>query len=216
LDTAFPEKDSPGVRLRGVSSDDRTLLSRAAAGEGDALETLMGRYASRIYRLAYGITRSSADAEEVVQDVFLQVVQKGAGFEGRAALGSWIYRITTNVSLNKRRGKRRELETSLDELLPRYRADGHREGDRAFLVSDWSGTPERELLAGESRRILEEAIDRLPDHYRAVLVLKDVEELSNDEVAQIVGDTVAAVKTRLHRARMALREHLTQRLGARA
>jgi RNA polymerase sigma factor (sigma-70 family) len=199
-----------------VSSDDRTLLARAAGGDAEALEALMGRYASRIYRLAYGITRSTADAEEVVQDVFLQVVQKGIGFEGRAALGSWIYRITTNVSLNKRRGKRRELETSLDELLPRYRADGHREGDRSFLVSDWSGTPERELLAGESRRILEEAIDRLPDHYRAVLVLKDVEELSNDEVAQIVGDTVAAVKTRLHRARMALREHLTQRLGARA
>lgn len=199
-----------------MSSDDHTLLARASSGDGEALDALMSRYAARIYRLAYGITRSSADAEEVVQDVFLQVVQKGAGFEGRAALGSWIYRITTNVSLNKRRGKRRELETSLDELLPRYRADGHREGDRAFLVSDWSGTPERELLAGESRRILEEAIDRLPDHYRAVLVLKDVEELSNDEVAQIVGDTVAAVKTRLHRARMALRELLTQRLGARA
>jgi RNA polymerase sigma-70 factor (ECF subfamily) len=199
-----------------VSADDHTLLTRAAAGDGDALEALMSRYGSRVYRLAYGITRSSGDAEEVVQDVFLQVVQKGAGFEGRAALSSWIYRITTNVSLNKRRGKRRELETSLDELLPRYRADGHREGDRGYLLTDWSGTPERELLAGESRRILEDAIDRLPDHYRAVLVLKDVEELSNDEVAQIVGDTVAAVKTRLHRARMALREHLTQRLGARA
>jgi RNA polymerase sigma-70 factor (ECF subfamily) len=197
-------------------SDDRSLLAAAAAGDGQALEALMSRYASRIYRLAYGITRSSGDAEEVVQDVFLQVVQKGAGFEGRAALGSWIYRITTNLSLNKRRGKRRELETSLDEMLPRYNADGHREGDRAYLLTDWSGTPERELLAGESRRILEEAIERLPDHYRAVLVLKDVEELANDEIAQIVGDTVAAVKTRLHRARMALREHLTRRLGARA
>jgi RNA polymerase sigma-70 factor (ECF subfamily) len=198
------------------SSDDRSLLAAAAAGDGHALEALMSRYASRIYRLAHGITRSSGDAEEVVQDVFLQVVHKGAGFEGRAALGSWIYRITTNLSLNKRRGKRRELETSLDEMLPRYNADGHREGDRAYLLSDWSGTPERELLAGESRRVLEEAIDRLPDHYRAVLVLKDVEELSNDEIAQIVGDTVAAVKTRLHRARMALREHVTRRLGARA
>jgi RNA polymerase sigma-70 factor (ECF subfamily) len=192
------------------------LLTRAAAGDGEALEMLMTRYAGRVYRLAYGITRSASDAEEVVQDVFLQIVHKGTGFEGRAALSSWIYRVTTNASLNKRRGKRREVETSLDELLPRYRADGHRDGERAFLVSDWSGTPERELLAGESRRILEEAIDRLPDHYRAVLVLKDVEELSNDDVAQIVGDTVAAVKTRLHRARMALREQLTIRLGPRA
>jgi len=204
-----------GARLRGVSGDDRTLLARAATGDGEALETLMARFASRVYRLAFGITRSAADAEEIVQDVFLQIVQKGAGFEGRAALGSWIYRITTNVSLNKRRGKRRELETSLDELLPRYRADGHRDGERAYLLTDWSGTPERELLAGESRRILEAALDRLPDHYRAVLVLKDVEELSNDEVADIVGDTVGAIKTRLHRARMALREQLTRHLGAR-
>jgi RNA polymerase sigma-70 factor, ECF subfamily len=199
-----------------VSSDaDRTLLARAAGGDSDALEALMSRHASRVYRVALGITRSSADAEEVVQDVFLQIVHKGAGFEGRAALGSWIYRITTNVSLNKRRGKRRELETSLEDLLPRYKADGHREGDRAFLLADWSSMPDRELLAGESRRILEEALDRLPDHYRAVLVLKDVEELSNDEVADIVGDSVGAIKTRLHRARMALREQLTQHLGAR-
>lgn len=175
----------------------------------------MARFASRVYRLAFGITRNAADAEEIVQDVFLQIVQKGAGFEGRAALGSWIYRITTNVSLNKRRGKRRELETSLDELLPRYRADGHRDGERAYLLTDWSETPERELLAGDARRILEAALDRLPDHYRAVLVLKDVEELSNDEVADIVGDTVGAIKTRLHRARMALREQLTQHLGER-
>jgi RNA polymerase sigma-70 factor (ECF subfamily) len=199
-----------------VSTEDRTLLARAATGDGSALEVLMTRYSARVYRLAYGITRSAPDAEEVVQDVFLQVVHKGAGFEGRAALGSWIYRITTNLSLNKRRGKWRELETSLDDLLPTYKPDGHRDGDRAFLVSDWSATPERELLSGESRRILEEAIDRLPEHYRAVLVLKDVEELSSEEVAEVVGDTVAAVKTRLHRARMALREQLTRHLGARA
>jgi RNA polymerase sigma-70 factor, ECF subfamily len=199
-----------------LSSEDRSLIARAAAGDADALDALMTEYSPRVYRLAYGITRSVPDAEEVVQDVFLQIINKGAGFEGRAALGSWIYRITTNLSLNKRRGKRRELETSLDELLPTYLADGHRGGDRAFLVADWSSTPERELLSGESRRLVEAAIDRLPEHYRAVLVLRDVEELSNEEVSQIVGDTVPAVKTRLHRARMALREELTRHLGSRA
>ena len=197
-----------------MTTEDRNLLARAATGDVEALETLMTRYSTRVYRLAYGITRSAPDAEEVVQDVFLQIVNKGAGFEGRAALSSWIYRITTNLSLNKRRGKRRELETSLDELLPTFLPDGHRAGERAFLVADWSEMPDRALLSGEARRVLEAAIDRLPEHYRAVLVLRDVEELSNEEVAQIVGDTVPAVKTRLHRARMVLREQLTRHLRA--
>ncbi len=199
-----------------MASDDHVLLTKAAAGDAAALEALMDRYSARVYRLAYGITRSQGDAEEIVQDVFLKMVLKGTGFEGRAAVSSWIYRVTTNLSLNKRRGKRREVETSLEEFLPTYKADGHREGERAFVVSDWSSMPDEQLLSGEARRLLNEAIDRLPEHYRAVLVLKDVEELSNDEVAQIVGDSVAAVKTRLHRARMALREQLTRGLGARA
>lgn len=199
-----------------MSSDEPLLLERAAAGDAAALETLMSRHSARVYRLAYGITRNTADAEEIVQDVFLALVVKGAAFEGRAALGTWLYRVTTNTALNKRRGKRHQVETSLDDLLPAFTADGHREGDRSFLLADWSGTPDRELLSGEARKILEDAIDRLPAHYRAVLVLKDVEELSNEAVAEAVGDTVAAVKTRLHRARMALREHVTRRLGGHA
>jgi RNA polymerase sigma-70 factor (ECF subfamily) len=196
-----------------MSADDHALLARAAAGDTDALEQLMSRHSARVYRLAHGICRNAADAEEVVQDVFLQMVRKGSTFEGRAALGTWLYRVTTNTALNKRRGRRHQVETSLDDLLPTFTANGHREGDRAFLVADWSAAPDRALLSGEARRILEEALDRLPDHYRAVLILRDVEELSSEEVAEAVGDSVAAVKTRLHRARMALREHLTRRLG---
>jgi RNA polymerase sigma-70 factor (ECF subfamily) len=196
-----------------MTSDEHGLLKDAASGDTGALEALMNRYSGRVYRLAYGITRNPADAEEIVQDVFLQMVRKGADFEGRSALASWIHRVATNVALNKRRGKRREVETSLEDCLPAYEADGHRAGPRAFLVADWSERPDAELLSGETRRVLEEAIDRLPDHYRAVLILRDVEELSNEEVAESVGDSVPAVKTRLHRARMALREILTRRLG---
>ena len=196
-----------------MTSDELDLLKDAAGGDAEALEALMARYSSRVYRLAYGITRNTADAEEIVQDVFLQMVRKGASFEGRAAVASWLYRVTTNVALNKRRGKRHEVETSLDESLPTYEADGHRSGPRAFLIADWSARPDDELLSGETRRVLEDAIDRLPAHYRAVLILRDVEELSNEDVAALVGDSVPAVKTRLHRARMALREILTRRLG---
>ena len=195
--------------------DDRTLLDKAVAGDAGALEALMTRHAGRVYRLAYGITRNPADAEEVVQDVFLTVVRKGGSFEGQATLATWMYRVTMNAALNRRRGKRRELEVSLEEHLPTYTEDGHRAGDRSDLLVDWSSTPEERVLSGESRRVLENAIDSLPDHYRAVLVLRDVEELSNEEVASIVGDSLASVKSRLHRARMALREQLTRHFGGR-
>jgi RNA polymerase sigma-70 factor (ECF subfamily) len=195
---------------------DIALLERLRAGDANALAALMGQYAARVYRLAYGITRSAADAEEVVQDVFLTICRKGDTFEGQAALGSWIYRVTTNAALNERRGKRQEVETSLEEQLPRFRKDGHREGDRTYVLADWSQDPEGDLLSGEARAILNRALDGLPGHYRAILVLRDVEELSNEEVAEMIGESVASVKSRLHRARMALREQLTRHLGPRA
>jgi RNA polymerase sigma-70 factor (ECF subfamily) len=192
---------------------DAELLGRLCAGDTDALETLMRQYGNTVYRLAHGITRSAADAEEVTQDVFLTVLRKGASFEGRAALGSWIYRVTANAALNKRRGKARQLETFLEDALPQYRDDGHRDGDRTFLLADWSASPEHTLLSGEARAVLAAAIDALPDRYRAVLVLRDVEELSNEQVAEMIGESVASVKSRLHRARMALRELLTRHLA---
>lgn len=171
----------------------------------------MTTYADRVYRLAYGVTRNDADAQEVVQDVFVTVFRRHASFEGRAALASWIYRIAMNAALNKRRGKRAEVETSLDvELLPQFRDDGHRAGERAWLLTDWSRSPEAEALSEESRGVLARAIDALPVHYRAVLILRDVEGLSNEDVAAAIGETVASVKSRLHRARMVLREQLTR------
>jgi RNA polymerase sigma-70 factor, ECF subfamily len=197
----------------GVAANDTALVERLRARDAGALEILMERHSSRLYRVAFGITRNHAEAEEVVQDVFLTLFRKVDGFDGRAALGTWLYRVATNAALIKRRGKRAELETSLDECLPTFRADGHREGDRAWVVADWSQSPESELLTGEARKILDEALDRLPEHYRALLVLRDVEELSNEEVAEALGESVSTVKSRLHRARMALREILTRRLG---
>ena len=189
---------------------DLAVVRLLRAGDARGLEALMEAYAARVYRLAQGVTRSLADAEEVVQDVFLTVVRRISDFEGRSALGTWIYRITMNTALNKRRGKRSEVEVSLEEHLPTFKDDGHREGDRSFLLADWSQTPEEELLSEESRAAVHRAIDALPDHYRAVLVLRDVEGASNEEAAEVLGESVASVKSRLHRARMALREQLTR------
>jgi RNA polymerase sigma-70 factor (ECF subfamily) len=192
---------------------DLSLVERVRQGDAAALELLMDRHAARAYRVAYGITRNHADAEEVVQDAFLILYRKAGSFEGRAALGSWLYRVVANAALMKRRGRRPEREISIEERLPRFDEGGARMGDRDFVLADWSQDPEAELLSGETRRILEQSIGALPDDYRAVLLLRDVEGLSSEAVAEIVGISVPAVKSRLHRARMALREDLTRALA---
>ena len=197
------------------AGSDFVLVDRLRGGDPVALDELMARYAARVWRLARGVTRNDSDAEEVVQDVFLTLSQKGETFEGRSALGSWIYRIAMNAALNKRRGKRAEVEVSLEDMLPAYLADGHRAGDRAYVLMDWSRGPDSELLSSEARAVIRRTIDRLPDRYRAVLLMRDIEELSNEETAAALGETVSAVKSTLHRARMALREQLTRHYGGR-
>ena len=190
------------------------LIARLRGRDAGALEILMERHAARVYRVAFGITRNEADAEEVVQDVFLSLFEKIGAFEERAALGTWLYRVATNSALLRRRGKRLELEVSLEDQLPTFKEDGHRAGERSFLLADWSPSAETEVLGDETRALVRRAIDMLPPHYRAVVMLRDVEELSNEESAEILGEPVSSVKSRLHRARMALREQLTIMMAA--
>ena len=196
-----------------TAADEPDLVEGLRRKDPEAIEALMGRFAAKAYRLAHGITKSSADAEEVVQDVFATIIQKIETFEGRAALWTWIYRVTTNAALNKRRGKRHEVEVPLELESPAFKPDGHRDGDRSFLLADWSERPDAVLLSKEGRARLNDALARLPDDYRAVVVLRDVEELSNEEAAEVLGESVGSVKSRLHRARVALREHLTRCLA---
>jgi RNA polymerase sigma-70 factor (ECF subfamily) len=193
----------------GTTLTEAELIDRLRGRDTGALEVLMQQHAGRVYRVAFGITRSQADAEEVVQDVFLSLFEKIAAFEERAALGTWLYRVATNTALLRRRGKRLELEVSLEDQLPTFKDDGHRAGERSFLLADWSASAEDGLLSGETQALVRRAIDLLPPHYRAVVVLRDIEELSNEETGQILSEPVSSVKSRLHRARMALREQLT-------
>jgi RNA polymerase sigma-70 factor (ECF subfamily) len=188
----------------------RDIIEGLRRADPTAIEQLVTTFGGKIYRVAHGITRNAADAEEVAQDVLLTVTRRIASFEGGSALWTWMYRITTNAALNKRRGKRHQVEVPLEPDQPAWKPDGHRDGDRAFLLADWSQRPDEVLLSKEGREILEAALARLPGDYRAVVVLRDVEGLSNDEVAEVLGDTVGSVKSRLHRARVALREHLTR------
>jgi RNA polymerase sigma-70 factor (ECF subfamily) len=207
-DAAFFQEVASSLGMDVISEN--ALVDRLRRGDTVALEALMERHASRAFRVARDITRTDADAEEVVQDVFLTIARKIDRFEGRAALSTWIYRVTTNAALIKRRGKRAQLEVSLEEHLPSFKEDGHRDGERSYLLADWSQNPEAELLDGEARAVLSRAIEGLPETYRAVLVLRDVEERSNEETAEILGESVASIKSRAHRARMALREQLTR------
>jgi RNA polymerase sigma-70 factor (ECF subfamily) len=126
-----------------------------------------------------------------------------------------LYRVATNAALMKRRGQRGEREVPLESQLPKFRENGHRAGDRSLLIADWSQNPEADLRSRETRAIVNQAIDALPEPYRAALLLRDIEGLSNEEVSEILGESVAAVKSRVHRGRMAFRELLTRQFGPR-
>lgn len=182
---------------------DQALVEQIQAGEEAPFEVLLGRYQDRTYRLVLSLTKNPADAEEVLQDVFLTVYRKIASFEGRSAFSTWLYRITVNTALMKLRG-RGPAQESIDEYLPQFTKDGR----HARMVVDFTHGPEKLLLLKEREQILREAIEALPPDYKVVLVLRDLEGLSNEEVAEVVGASVLAVKARLHRARLALRGRL--------
>ncbi len=194
---------------------DPELVERLKRGDEEAFVGLLRRYQGKVYRLAMNMTRNPQDAEEVTQDVFLTVYRKIGDFDGRAAFSTWLYRVASNAALMKLRGRRSEPHHSIEEEGPAFGPDGH----HARPIADWSELPDDQLLSAERRRALEQAIEALPPDYKAVVVLRDIEGLSNQEVAEIVGATVLAVKSRLHRARLALRERLAAHFetrGARA
>jgi RNA polymerase sigma-70 factor (ECF subfamily) len=184
---------------------DGQLLEALRRRDSAAAEGLVARYGARAYRLAMGITRNAADAEEVVQDAFWSVIRKVDTFRGDAALGSWLYRIVANAAFQKmRRGAHRRTEISLEEVLPAF----HEDSAAPPLIDDWSGRLDDPAIRSDLRSALSAAIDELSPEYRAVVVLHDVEGLPTAEVAKSAGITVANAKTRLHRARLFLRKRL--------
>jgi RNA polymerase sigma-70 factor (ECF subfamily) len=171
----------------------------------NAAERLVATFGPRAYRLAIGITGKQQDAEEAVQDAFWNVVRKIDTFRGDAALGSWIYRITANAAYRRRRSvARRRDEISLDEILPSF----HEDASDAEPIVDWSAELDDPAAQSELRDVLTSALEELPDHYRAVIILHDVEGLSMAEVADGLDITVPTAKSRAHRARLLLRQHL--------
>ncbi len=188
--------------------DDNGLLEELRKGSAEAVEMLFNRFHGKIYSLAMSILKNESDAEEAAQDVFLTVIRKADTFKGNSALYSWIYRICVNTCLMRLRGKRRSDTVSIEEFMPVFTD----EGMHVSPIDDWSKEVERKALDKELGEVIQRFTENLSEKYRVVFVLSDIEELSNEETAQILGLTVPAVKSRLHRARLYLREQLARYL----
>ncbi len=194
---------APRQRLPG--DEDILLVDRALAGDTQAFEDLVRRHECRVFRTAVALTGNAEDAEEALQDTFLSVYQHLGEFRRESRFTTWLTRIAINAALQKLR--RRHESISLDDP---------EESEAVFLpqhFESWRDNPERLYAAGEIRRVVEEAVLSLPPAYRVVFVLRDVAEMGTVEAAEVLGLTIAALKSRLLRARLMVREALAPRFA---
>lgn len=192
-----------------MSLTDFQLVLQAQAGDFAAFEELVSRHEQRLYRLVLRITRNVSDTEDVLQTAFLQALESLGDFRGEATFGTWMTQIATHEALKVLRRRATHPDVSL--------TPGNDEDDQPIpfpeFIADWRENPLALYEQRELRQILTEAMETLPEKLRAVFVLRDIEGLSIDETAQVLNLTEANVKIRLLRARLALREYLTQRFG---
>ena len=187
---------------------DEDLLLRMRCGEEAAFEELVRTHGGRLLAVARRYLPSEDDARDAVQDAFLSAFKALPAFEGQAKLSTWLHRIAVNAALMKLRTRRRKPEQSIDDLLPGFLEDGHLEKP----ASEWMPVPLDLVERKEIAEIVRSNIARLPDNHRHVLLLRDIEEFDTEETAEMLEITPNAVKTRLHRARLALRELLEPHL----
>ena len=190
---------------------DAALVEGLRKGDPTATELLLDTYGDRVYRLAIRITGNEQDAEEVVQDALWTAARKIGMFKGESAFGSWVYRITANTAYQKLRGRQsRKHEVPWTDLRPAFDDERH----HAEPIADWSGTVEEPALQAELRTVLTTAINDLPADYRTAFLMHDVEGLSNPEIAESLHLSLPAVKSRVHRSRLFLRERLSRYMEA--
>jgi len=201
----MPTTPPPETPAAPVVSDEE-LVARARAKDFGAFEQLLDRYEDKIFRLAYRFVRNETEAKEVLQDTFLSIWRKLDTFKGDAQFGSWLYRVAANTALMRLRAQRRHPEISTEELPVGY-LDNY--GQVPPPGENWAKRPDDELQSDELRRHIQSAVDGLPEIYRTVFLLRDVEGLSTEETGEILAISVPTVKTRLHRARIALRDTIS-------
>ncbi len=188
---------------------DAALIAGLQAGDPFAFETLVRKHTAPLLRLARRFLDNEEDARDALQDAMLAVHRSIRTFEGNAMLSTWLHRVVVNACLMKLRAKRRRPEESdIEPLLPRFLEDGH----QADVNVPWTESAESMLEREETRALVRQCISQLPDTYRIVLHLRDIEEMSTEETAAILGITRNAVKIRLHRARQALRTLLDRHM----
>jgi RNA polymerase sigma-70 factor, ECF subfamily len=188
--------------------DDLALVARARGGDEQAFRVIMERHNRRLYRVARTMMQDESEAEDVVQEAYLHAFAALAGFRGESSLSTWLTRITVNEALGRKR--RRRPTVGLDAVETLQQSTAQIIDFPTMTTSD----PERSAAQHEIRRLLELTIDKLPEPFRLVFVMRDVEDSSIEETASLLGIRPETVKTRLHRARRMLRETLDQRLAA--
>jgi RNA polymerase sigma-70 factor (ECF subfamily) len=190
------------------ASSDADLVARLKAGDTDAFEEMVRTLGGRLLAVARRMLADEEAARDAVQDAFLSAFRSLHGFDGHSQLSTWLHRIVVNAALMRIRTRQRRPEQSIDPLLPMFAEDGH----HAEPVTSWAESPERLLEQREMRTLVRAAIAAMPETYRVVLVMRDVEGLSTHEAARALGVSDNALKLRLHRARQALATLLRERL----
>jgi len=178
-----------------------TLLQALKAGHDAAFAELVDRYATRLLAVARRLLNQEQDAQDALQDAFISAFRGLPDFDGKSTLATWLHRIAVNAALMKLRSQRRKPEQAIEELLPKYYDDGHRQNPGPA----WKAAPADVLETAETCALVRSCIEQLPDSYRVILILRDIEEMDTLAVADQLGIEAGTVKTRLHRARQALR-----------
>lgn len=182
-------------------SDESDLVAGLRKGEGWAFDLLVKKHGPRLLAVARRLVRDEEDARDVVQEALLCAFRSLNAFKAEARISTWLHRIVVNSALMRLRTRRRKPEEPIEPLLPTFSDDGHHHP----RVSNWQLPQDRQIERDETRRLVRSCISRLPESYRTILILRDIEELDTSEAARFLEISVAAAKIRLHRARQALR-----------